>query len=76
MKSHGFTDSLSNYELDHLIPLERGGNPTDVKNLWPQAHYGLAKSFEKDKFEDYLHKHVLCSGSISLHETQIEISTN
>lgn len=75
MKSYGFTDSLSNYELDHLIPLEVGGNPYDVKNLWPQAHYGQAKSLEKDKYEVYLNKQV-CSGTISLHEAQMEISTN
>lgn len=75
MKSYGFTDSLSNYELDHLIPLEVGGNPYDVKNLWPQAHYGQAKSLEKDKYEVYLNKQV-CSGAISLQKAQMEISTN
>jgi hypothetical protein len=75
MESYGFTDSLSNYELDHLIPLEVGGNPYDAKNLWPQAHYGQAKSLEKDKYESYLNKQV-CSGKISLHEAQMEISTN
>ena len=75
MKSYGFTDSLSNYELDHLIPLEVGGNPSDVKNLWPQGHYGKSKSFEKDKFENYLHKQV-CSGALSLQQAQMEISTN
>ena len=75
MKSYGFTDSISNYEFDHLIPLEVGGSPYDVKNLWPQANYGQAKSLEKDKYESYLNKQV-CSGAISLHEAQMEISTN
>lgn len=75
MKSYGLRDSLSKYELDHLIPLEIGGNPTDVKNLWPEVHGGDSNSFEKDKFENYLHKQV-CSGSISLQEAQKEISTN
>src|SRR5438445_32968 len=39
MKSYGFTDSPSNYEFDHLIPLELGGAPDDMKNLWPEARY-------------------------------------
>jgi hypothetical protein len=25
------------YEEDHLIPLEDGGDPTDSRNLWPEA---------------------------------------
>jgi hypothetical protein len=75
MKSYGLTESLSKYELDHLIPLEVGGNPTDVKNLWPEAHGGDPNSFEKDKFEDYLHNQV-CSGAMNLQEAQKEISTN
>jgi len=28
--------SAHDYEEDHLIPLEVGGSPTSVKNLWPQ----------------------------------------
>src|SRR2546426_4112782 len=33
MQAYGFTDSTANYELDHLISLELGGAPSDVKNL-------------------------------------------
>jgi hypothetical protein len=36
MQSYGFTHSRSNYELAHLISLEIGGNPKDVRNLWPE----------------------------------------
>ena len=65
MKSYGFTDSRSNYEFDHLIPLEVGGHPTDVKNLFPEPGYGQYNFHVKDRFENYLHKAV-CNGSIKL----------
>jgi hypothetical protein len=54
------------YELDHYLPLEIGGNPTDVRNLWPQP-YPQAK--EKDKIENYLKKQV-CTGQMTLLEAQ------
>jgi hypothetical protein len=66
------------YEEDHLIPLELGGNPTDPKNLWPEPYEasipdGGARF--KDKVESYLHKQV-CEGSLNLEEAQREIATD
>ena len=75
MKAYGFDDSPSNYEFDHLIPLELGGAPDDVRNLWPESHDTDPSSFDKDKFENYLHKQV-CSGSMDLKTAQDEIATN
>jgi hypothetical protein len=75
MQSYGFTDSRSNYELDHLISLEIGGNPTDVRNLWPEPGYGQYNFHIKDRFENYLHNAV-CSGSMSLSDAQKEIATD
>lgn len=75
MHSYGFTDSRSKYELDHLIPLEIGGNPKSVTNLWPEPGYGQYNFHIKDRFENYLHKAV-CSGSMPLPEAQKEIATN
>ena len=72
MKAYGFTDSPSNYEFDHLIPLELGGAPDDMKNLWPEPH---SSSFTKDSLENYLHDQV-CSGNIDLKTAQHEITTN
>jgi len=72
MKSYGFTDSPSNYEFDHLIPLELGGAPDDMKNLWPEPH---SSSFIKDGVENYLHDQV-CSGNMDLKTAQNEIATN
>jgi hypothetical protein len=75
MKSYGIKGSLKDYELDHLIPLEVGGNPTDVKNLWPESWHGNNTASMKDKFENYLHKQV-CSGIMDLKTAQNEIATN
>lgn len=75
MKAYGFDDLPSNYEFDHLIPLEIGGAPDDMKNLWPEPHYTNPNSFDKDKFENYLHEQV-CSGSMDLKTAQNEIATN
>jgi hypothetical protein len=73
MQEYGYTDmNLSDYEEDHYISLELGGNPTDPKNLWPEPH---ASTNEKDKVENYLHKQV-CDRSITLAQAQNEISKN
>lgn len=75
MQAYGFTDSPKNYELDHLIPLEIGGAPADVRNLWPESRYTDLNSYDKDKFENYLHKQV-CAGALSLKTAQNEIASN
>ena len=72
MKAYGFDDSPSNYEFDHLIPLEVGGAPDDMRNLWPEPH---PSSFDKDRFENYLHEQV-CSGAMDLRTAQNEIASN
>lgn len=72
MKAYGFDDSPSNYEFDHLIPLELGGAPDDMKNLWPEPH---SSSFTKDGLENYLHEQV-CSGNMKLEDAQKAIATN
>src|SRR5581483_3439751 len=75
MKAYGYTDSKSNYELDHLIPLELGGAPSDIKNLWPESYNTNPGSYDKDKLENYLHAQV-CSGAMDLVTAQNEIATN
>jgi len=79
MEEYGDTDTNPrDYEEDHLIPLELGGNPADPKNLWPEPYAtslrdGGAK--DKDKVENYLHDQV-CLGGISLAEAQREIAAD
>ena len=62
--------NTADYELDHLISLELGGNPTDPKNLWPEPYKTTVKgqivgAKQKDSVENELHKEI-CSGKITL----------
>jgi hypothetical protein len=61
--------NLKNFEEDHLIPLEIGGNPTDPRNLWPEPWWGTYGAKAKDKLENRLHKGI-CSGNTTLAEAQ------
>lgn len=79
LREYGYPDlDLRDYEEDHLIPLEVGGNPIDPANLWPEPYQtsipdGGAHS--KDKVENYLHDQV-CAGALTLAEAQREIATD
>lgn len=72
MSQFNFIGSTADYEEDHFISLELGGNPTDPKNLWPEK-YPTARN--KDQVEDFLHTEV-CNGSITLAEAQKAITTD
>lgn len=75
MQAYGDTDSLKNYELDHLIPLELGGCPDCVANLWPEPYNVSLGAHEKDKVENYLHDSV-CNGQLTLIRAQNEIASD
>src|ERR1700686_692154 len=76
---YGYSDSrLKDYEEDHFIPLELGGNPSDPKNLWPEpfeTSIADGGAHAKDKVENYLRAEV-CAGSLTLEQAQREISTD
>src|SRR5207302_1128433 len=87
-KRYGITDSLSNYEGDHLISLELGGapegdpaNPDDVSSFWDEPHSingsdgQAAGSLNKDKFENYLRR-LVCAGQATLATAQHKIAVN
>lgn len=65
----------SDYEVDHLVPLELGGS-NSVRNLWPQP-FGTGRwdAEMKDKLEDTLHAAV-CSGTLTLPEAQAAIRSD
>jgi hypothetical protein len=73
----------ADYELDHLISLELGGNPTDRKNLWPEPweHRGARLAApgtgaeSKDAVENQCHRAV-CAGAITLAAAQQQIATD
>jgi hypothetical protein len=66
MRVYGETGSLSDYQEDHLISLELGGNPTDPRNLWPEPY---PRATDVDKIENELNSEV-CSGQLTLAQAQ------
>ena len=84
LKREGFDEyndtdrDMRDYEEDHLIPLEVGGNPTDPKNLWPEPYHTTIPdggAHDKDKVENYLHEQV-CRGAMQLADAQKAIATD
>jgi hypothetical protein len=69
MQQYGETGSPSDYEEDHLIPLELGGAPKNAKNLWPEPH---SQSRHSDPFENSLKKQA-CNGSLTLKTARQQI---
>lgn len=65
----------SHYEEDHLIPLEVGGNPTSVKNLWPEPWNTFWNAGKKDTLENTMHR-LVCSGAVTLVVAQRVFATN
>ena len=66
MPQYAETGPPSDYQEDHLISLELGGNPTDPKNLWPEPY---PRASEVDRIENQLNDKV-CSGELTLAEAQ------
>jgi hypothetical protein len=75
---YGYSDTnKSDYEEDHLIALELGGNPTSALNLWPEPHAATNgyTSAKKDAVENKLKK-LVCAGTITLAAARSAIATN
>jgi hypothetical protein len=66
MRQYREPGSRSDYQEDHLISLELGGNPTDPRNLWPEPY---PRASDVDKIENELNDQV-CSGELTLAEAQ------
>jgi hypothetical protein len=66
MPLYGEAGSPSDYQEDHLISLELGGNPTDPGNLWPEPY---PRAAEVDRIENELNDRV-CSGELTLADAQ------
>ena len=73
MRWYRLTSPASAYELDHFVSLELGGDPTNPKNLWPEAYAPVPGAHEKDRVEGYLHQQV-CSGAMPLADAQAKIT--
>jgi hypothetical protein len=68
------THTTGQYEVDHLVSLQLGGN-NQISNLWPEPASPKPGFHEKDRVENYLHDE-MCKGNISVREAQIQIATN
>ena len=60
------SDNPACYEEDHLIPLEDGGDPTDLRNLWPEPYNTVVRGTimgarQKDVVEGFIHDEI-CYG--------------
>ncbi|HEX4323033.1 MAG TPA: hypothetical protein VHZ77_00215 [Gaiellaceae bacterium] len=66
MKQYRETGSPSDYQEDHLISLEMGGNPTDPRNLWPEPY---PRASEMDQIENELNSEI-CDGKLTLAQAQ------
>jgi hypothetical protein len=62
------------YELDHLIPLELGGDNSD-RNLWPEPALPAPGFHQKDELENVLHDQV-CAGRLALADAQRGIAAD
>ena len=69
MVLYGETGSPSEYEEDHFIPLELGGEPKNPKNLWPEPH---SQSKLSDPLENQL-KRKVCKGVMKLQKARAAI---
>lgn len=83
MATYRSPGSASDYEFDHLVPLELGGS-SDTHNLWPELDVGPPSQFDssdsygknaKDGVEDRLNAAV-CRGQVTLAAAQQAIAVD
>lgn len=66
---------MSEYELDHIVPLALGGHPRKLENLKLQPWNGPDGAKRKDRIEVKL-QCLVCSGQVPLGRAQQEIYTD
>jgi hypothetical protein len=71
MRAYRELGSPADYQEDHLISLELGGDPTDPRNLWPEPY---PRAAQVDQIENDLNAKV-CSGALTLAEAQQQETT-
>ncbi|MBU6142256.1 HNH endonuclease [Patescibacteria group bacterium] len=69
-----YAQPYGSFEVDHLVPLELGGN-NDIANLFPEAADPQPGFHEKDLVENYLHEEV-CAGRVGLAVAQDRIAND
>lgn len=75
---YGYADtSTADYEEDHLVALEDGGDPRSPQNLWPEPRYAVGgkTAANKDAVENKIHS-AICNGTVTLDAARNAIATN
>ena len=72
MAAYGETGSLRDYEEDHLVALELGGDPRDPRNLFPQPWTGPTGAHAKDREENSL-RMLVCARDMTLADAQTKL---
>ena len=75
IRQYGYADTNPRDYEEDLIPLSAGGNPTDLRNLWPEPRHSEWNADRKDELEFALYKGV-CNGDVSLEEARRAFATN
>ena len=76
MRAYGYAaEAPGDFEEDHLIALELGGDPRDPKNLWPERLTGGSGALQKDRVENWAHDEV-CAGRMQLADAQRRMAVN
>jgi hypothetical protein len=63
------------YELDHIVPLDLGGAPLDLRNLMLRPRAGACNAHQKATLERQL-SIMVCAGDVTLNGAQREIATD
>lgn len=66
---------MSDFELDHIVPLALGGHPRKLANLALQPWDGEHGAERKDALEIRLHS-LVCRGEVPLNEAQVCIAND
>jgi len=75
MAAYGYAGRpYSEFELDHLIPLELGGDPHAVGNLWVEFNDRRSGN-SKDALENRMNA-LVCAGRLPLAQARVEIAAD
>ncbi len=73
--AYGDPPRPQDYELDHFIPLEMGGDPIARGNLWPEPYAIPDGAHVKDQVEN-AGKAAICAGRLSLTAAQTALEAD
>lgn len=77
MRAYGLNPAnASQYELDHLVPLEGGGAAADPANLWPQPASPTPGFHQKDDEENFMRREVCGAKASQLRSVEAAMASD